>query len=201
MVIIVHWINLTGPSIFILWVNVALSLFEQDPLQDRRFFYSPANERGRFIDKISICKCVVNVRAAWFVWKLPAPESFVLPINHVTNFNRIAWSLIDKLRSHLAFAKNLNVSCFLSLPCLLVAQTSIATTDLVLVFGNESIFYQHPDPTEVLFLYLSFPSHFENFRLIRIKRRSAANTNCYVLEQLKFISVFTLNASLTQLCS
>lgn len=199
MVIIVHWINLTGPSIFILWVNVALSLFEQDPLQDRRFFYSPANERGRFIDKISICKCVVNVGAAWFVWKLPAPESFVLPINHVTNFNRIAWSLIDKLTSHLAFAKNLNVSCFLSLHCLLVAQINIATTDLVLVFRN--ILPTSKPNRGFLSLYFSFPSYFENFRLIRTKRRSVANTNSYILKQLKFMSVFMLNASLTQLCS
>ena len=57
----------------------------------------------RFIDRISICKCVVNGRPAWFVWKLPAPPwSFVPPINHVTNFTSVAWSLIDKLTSHLA---------------------------------------------------------------------------------------------------
>lgn len=60
-------------------------------------------KKARFIDKISTCKCVVNGWPAWFVWKLPAPESFVPPINHVTNFSRIAWFLIDKLTRPLNF--------------------------------------------------------------------------------------------------
>lgn len=87
------------------WTLVWTRLF---PTLRIRFFFirREKNEKARFIDKISTCKCVVNGWPAWFVWKLPAPESFVPPINHVTNFSRIAWSLIDKLTRPLNFRPN-----------------------------------------------------------------------------------------------
>lgn len=90
-----------------LWTLVWTRLFPT--LRIQFFFFLSVrreNEKAQFIDKISTCKCVVNGWPAWFVWKLPAPESFVPPINHVTNFSRIAWFLIDKLTRPLNFRLN-----------------------------------------------------------------------------------------------
>ena len=102
--IIVLWINLIG-VIFILLVYPCLNKILRQ-FEKKAFLVVGSMKKHTVYWQNKHMQMCREWSASVICLKTScAPWSFVPPINHVTNFTSVAWSLIDKLTSHLASGK------------------------------------------------------------------------------------------------